>query len=161
MSEELRACPFCGKQEVEIVIEHGCETLPNYKKFYFTNCKNCGSLIDSYRIIDELVAHFNTRPIEDALQSEIACLTAEIAALKETNRWIPVSESLPEKDWVESDKHYDVTVKFVKQDPIVMIAVFHENKWLADDDPNDWDDITMWVIAWKERPLPQLSEKEE
>jgi len=57
MSEELKACPFCGSNNIRPAqVESG------------TMCRNCGT--ESY-------GNWNTRPIEDALQSEIARLTAE------------------------------------------------------------------------------------
>ena len=74
MSEELRPCPFCGG--TKICTEKGINL--NY-------CDNCSA--------ESNVEHWNTRPIEDALNRRIAELEAE-------RRWIPVEERLPEEsDW--------------------------------------------------------------
>ena len=66
----LKPCPFCGG--TKICTEKGINL--NY-------CDNCSA--------ESNVEHWNTRPIEDALQARIAELEAQ-------QRWIPVSERLPE-----------------------------------------------------------------
>ena len=70
--KEMKPCPFCGG--TKICTEKGINL--NY-------CDNCSA--------ESNVEHWNTRPIEDALQARIAELEAQ-------QRWIPVSERLPE-DW--------------------------------------------------------------
>ena len=72
MSEELRPCPFCGG--TNICTEKGINL--NY-------CDSCSA--------EANIEHWNTRPIEDALH-------ARIAELEAAQRWIPVSERLPECD---------------------------------------------------------------
>ena len=74
MSEELRPCPFCGK---EPAIDNN-----------FAICVNDDCELSDYWSGLE-VGSWNTRPIEDALKARIAELEAE-------RRWIPVSKSLPE-----------------------------------------------------------------
>ena len=69
---ELKPCPFCGG--TKICTEKGINL--NY-------CDNCSA--------ESNVEHWNTRPIEDDLRKRIAELEA-------AQRWIPVSERLPE-DW--------------------------------------------------------------
>ncbi len=100
MSEELKPCPFCGREQ------HLCpQEIP-----YTGQLHECGSCnVISY--------DWNIRPIEDALRARIAELEAEIERLtvhsdierqddKSPNdtqtqtivygKWIPVSERLPE-----------------------------------------------------------------
>ena len=62
MSEELRPCPFCGG--TKICTEKGINL--NY-------CDNCSA--------ESNIEHWNTRPIEDALNARIAELEAEIDQL--------------------------------------------------------------------------------
>ena len=66
MSDELKSCPFCGREQ------HLCpEEIP-----YTGQLHECGSCnVISY--------DWNTRPIEDALNARIAELEAHIAALEE------------------------------------------------------------------------------
>jgi hypothetical protein len=94
MSEELRPCPFCGEQ----VFPPLASSLDDG----YTRCGLCGAKMQHRR--------WQTRPIEDALQARIAELTecigsqmadvytlkARIAKLEAAQRWIPVSERLPE-----------------------------------------------------------------
>ena len=77
MSEELRPCPFCGG--TKICTEKGINL--NY-------CDNCSA--------ESNVEHWNTRPIEDALNKRIAELEAEIERLtvhsdtgRQDDKWIP------------------------------------------------------------------------
>ena len=95
---ELKPCPFCGG--TKICTEKGINL--NY-------CDNCSA--------ESNVEHWNTRPIEDALQARIAELEAQ-------QRWIPVEERLPEdSDWVlglyngyrvTSPIYYDVEYGWVR-----------------------------------------------
>ncbi len=62
MSEELRPCPFCGG--TKICTEKGINL--NY-------CDNCSA--------ESNVEHWNTRPIEDALNARIAELEALVDEL--------------------------------------------------------------------------------
>jgi len=67
MSEELRPCPFCGG--TKICTEKGINL--NY-------CDNCSA--------ESNIEHWNTRPIEDALQARIAELEGEVDILKDQQR---------------------------------------------------------------------------
>ena len=67
---ELKPCPFCGEP---VVFNKFAEKVV---------CEDCGATIYS--------DYWNTRPIEDALN-------ARIAELEAAQRWIPVSERLPEE----------------------------------------------------------------
>ena len=66
---ELKPCPFCGEP---VVFNKFAEKVV---------CEDCGATIYS--------DYWNTRPIEDNL-------IARIVELEEKQRWIPVSERLPE-----------------------------------------------------------------
>jgi len=111
MSEELRPCPFCGSEAFYIKI------MGNYEKPHEIYCSKCDGAITEGRSEKQVVTNWNTRPIEDALQSRIAELEAESERFtvhsdierqddKSPNdtqtqtivygKWIPVSERLPE-----------------------------------------------------------------
>ena len=84
MSEILRPCPFCGSADIR--------TEPGINLNY---CDKCSA--------EANIEHWNTRPIEDALNKRIAELEAEIERLtshsnieRQDDKWIPVSERLPE-----------------------------------------------------------------
>jgi len=82
----------------------------------------------------------------DALDGEIDKLEAENAALKEAQRWIPVSERLPEaKGW------YPVVIKTWRLPNAFQDDVFYEPKtgWERDVD----DEILFWM-----HPLPEIPE---
>ena len=93
MSEELRPCPFCKSNNTTLDYYEisGPQELGT-----IVVCNDCGASAKS--IVD-----WNTRPIEDALQARIAELEAEIDQLtvhdateRQDDKWIPVSERLPE-----------------------------------------------------------------
>ena len=71
MSEELRPCPFCGSEAFYIKI------MGNYEKPHEIYCSKCDGAITEGRSEKQVVTNWNTRPIEDALQSRIAELEAE------------------------------------------------------------------------------------
>ena len=108
---ELKKCPFCGGEAFYIKI------MGNYEKPHEIYCSKCDGAITEGRSEKQVVTNWNTRPIEDALQSRIAelekdlsnkeieytdlwddalALQARIAELEAERRWIPVSERLPE-----------------------------------------------------------------
>lgn len=80
MSEQLKPCPFCG-QTPGIDYSDALDA-------YVVVCEDCpANQFDDRR--GGAIATWNTRPLEDAKD-------AEISALREERRWIPVSERLPE-----------------------------------------------------------------
>jgi Lar family restriction alleviation protein len=117
---ELKPCPFCGGEAFYIKI------MGNYEKPHEIYCSKCDGAITEGRSEKQVVTNWNTRPIEDALHARIAELEEEndrlqaawfveeticpdgslrpnvsdllsrIAELEEAQRWIPVSERLPE-----------------------------------------------------------------
>ena len=81
---ELKPCPFCGSADIR--------TEPGINLNY---CDKCSA--------EANIEHWNTRPIEDALRARIAELEEEIDQLtshsnieRQDDKWIPVSERLPE-----------------------------------------------------------------
>lgn len=132
--DELKPCPFCGSTKIRKP-ENGNGWL----------CKKCGS---------EIFWDWNTRPIEDALNKRIA-------ELEEAQRWIPVSERLPEIEDGDS-KDYDVVLTYpFRRDVIVATWSYdaldktHRRRWF-DCSSDEWgsDDITEYVTHWRERPTP-------
>ena len=124
MSEELRPCPFCGG--TKICTEKGINL--NY-------CDNCSA--------ESNVEHWNTRPIEDALNRRIAELEAQ-------QRWIPVSERLPEK-------HECVLLLMKSKRYGVGVGIGHRlsserHGWMVTYLPMPYDEITHWM------PLPNPPE---
>ena len=83
-SSNLRPCPFCGG--TKICTEKGINL--NY-------CDNCSA--------ESNVEHWNTRPIEDALNQRIAELEAENAALKAKLNAGETVDEWGKPDWVGKD----------------------------------------------------------
>lgn len=147
----LKPCPFCGGND--IVYEEALSV---------TYCNDCGGELD-----EGFGSDWNTRPIEDALQSRIAelekdlsnkeieytdlwddalALQARIAELEAERHWIPVSERLPEENA-----------------PVLVLTVlggmfvdFIYGKSVVTGNPDfyelDIEDVTHWM------PLPEVQE---
>ena len=124
----------------------------------FHNCNTCGC----YEDVDIPDKEWNKRPIEDALR-------AELAALREQKRWIPVGERLPEDgeevivalfyedafDVWEGDK---TAKKLENNDVIVSICAYrHNGKWLMGP-REEIDEAYAKITHW--RPLPEPPEGE-
>ena len=84
-----------------------------------------------------------------------------IAELKAAQRWIPVSERLPDIEDGDS-KDYDVVLTYpFRRDVIVATWSYdaldktHRRRWF-DCSSDEWgsDDITEYVTHWRERPTP-------
>lgn len=76
MSAELKPCPFCGGSD--IIVTHETADACVY-------CSRCFGEIKLYRrgvIASDLDAKWNTRPIEDALRSELASKDEKIEGWK-------------------------------------------------------------------------------
>lgn len=76
MSEELKACPFCGGPAIllyglEGEYAVGCSD---------DNCEFCG---EDSRDNQKVIAQWNTRPIEDNLRLDLATKDAEIERLRQ------------------------------------------------------------------------------
>jgi len=89
-------------------------------------------------------------------ESENARLTAEVEALKDAARWIPVSERLPEGETDDYGTEYLVIVNQHGNDAFVMPAEFRSGKWYTIGSKVDWwnDAVTHY------QPLPQPPEAE-
>lgn len=111
---ELKPCPFCGSEDVYNVY------LPDpYSRdqYAWVNCKTCnasgGQFVQRVCPDDKSFSRnemelestklWNTRPIEDELRARIAeleaesdQLTARLCQERQDDKWIPVSERLPE-----------------------------------------------------------------
>ena len=80
---DLKPCPFCGTDD-ELVIEED-----ERKLSWRVYCDTCGLHTDDYPTREHAVSAWNTRPIEDNLITRIAELESE-------QRWIPITERMPE-----------------------------------------------------------------
>ena len=136
MSEELRPCPFCGG-EAELCYSE-----------VDTFCRKCNVMQET-----EL---WNTRPIEDALRLRIAELEAEIERLtahsdieRQDDKWIPVSERLPEKQKLTigfTDNSAYVFFEIVNDDEMGLVMYPYQNRKGT---------VTHWM------PLPSTPEVQE
>ncbi len=132
MSEILKPCPFCGS--------------PAYS--YHDNCIDFAGVkcdLGGCVCADILITenNWNTRPIEDALN-------ARIAELEAAQRWIPVSERLPE---VNEDVF---TVVYDTNDGSTSVSALKhhgDGVWFI------WDKGYYVVTHWM--PMPKLPEAQE
>ena len=117
---ELKPCPFCGG--TKICTEKGINL--NY-------CDNCSA--------ESNVEHWNTRPIEDALRKRIA-------ELESAQRWVPVSERLPD-NWESV-----LTIDISKSTQDVVSAFYNPEISL-------WSthfSCDLWVTHWMPLPEPPI-----
>lgn len=143
---ELKKCPFCGVNEWKYQSHFSGTTI--------YQCEKCGTIVEEWVV--------NTRPIEDALNARIAELEAEvtkchelqdsycdrIAELEAVQRWIPVSERLPDGGHRE---FYEVAC--IYQD-FGELALFSKGRWIIYEGTSVYD-ITDRVVFWRRRqPLP-------
>jgi len=164
----LKPCPFCGMDYAE-------NAWDDYGSEYWV-CEFCGAASGTER--DEYI--WNSRPIEDDLRKRIAELEAEndrlqgawfkdeticpdgslkpkvstllsrIAELEEKQRWIPVSERLP-----EDKKHYMTVVMncFDGSRDVYRLRYYGNGDWFS------WSSESNVVTHWKEEPeLPEVTE---
>jgi len=115
---ELKKCPFCGSADIR--------TEPGINLNY---CDKCSA--------EANIEHWNTRPIEDALNKRITELEAE-------RRWIPVSERLPDGGHRE---FYEVAC--IYQD-FGELALFSKGRWVIYEGENEYD-VTKRVKFWRKR----------
>ena len=118
--DELQPCPFCGG--TKICTEKGINL--NY-------CDNCSA--------ESNVEHWNTRPIEDALRKRIA-------ELESAQRWVPVSERLPD-NWESV-----LTIDISKSTRDMVTAFYNPETSL-------WSthfSCDLWVTHWMPLPEPPI-----
>ena len=133
---DLKPCPFCGG-EAELCYSE-----------VDTFCRKCNVMQET-----EL---WNTRPIEDALRLRIAELEAEIERLtahsdieRQDDKWIPVSERLPEKQKLTigfTDNSAYVFFEIVNDDGMGLVMYPYQNRKGT---------VTHWM------PLPSTPEVQE
>lgn len=129
---ELKSCPFCG-YEPETKEIH---VYPNGEKSpAFIKCKRCNYHLFGYNE-EELFVHWNHRPIEDALRSELD-------QLREQMRWRKYPDEKPTKEG-----EYLV---------LMFGSIIEQRGW--EGDVNKWEhtkgvNITHWM------PRPQPPEEE-
>ena len=133
---ELKPCPFCGG-ETELCYSE-----------VDTFCRKCNVMQET-----EL---WNTRPIEDELNKRIAELEAEIDQLtvhsdieRQDDKWIPVSERLPEKQKLTigfTDNSAYVFFEIVNDDEMGLVMYPYQNRKGT---------VTHWM------PLPSTPEVQE
>ena len=133
---DLKPCPFCGG-EAELCYSE-----------VDTFCRKCNVMQET-----EL---WNTRPIEDALRLRIAELEAEIERLtahsdieRQDDKWIPVSERLPEKQKLTigfTDNSAYVFFEIVNDDEMGLVMYPYQNRKGT---------VTHWM------PLPSTPEVQE
>ena len=135
---ELKRCPFCGG--TKICTEKGINL--NY-------CDNCSA--------ESNVEHWNTRPIEDALNARIAELEAENAGLKERVAMLDVTavfKSLGEMRYIEQTNRLHTRIAELEA-VIDQLIEAGEKMFTAviaaavpyDEGMREWDKI---VNDWKE-----------
>ena len=143
----LQPCPFCGGDaQVNTWTMHGITEsrcfCPN------SDCPN------SVRTV--ALEQWNTRPIEDALNKRIAELEAESERFtvhsrikRQDDKWIPVSERLPEKQKLTigfTDNSAYVFFEIVNDDEMGLVMYPYQNRKGT---------VTHWM------PLPSTPEVQE
>ena len=136
---ELKACPFCGTNKIEIEVEGN---------FSWGECHVCGATSEAHRQYSDFNIEqrkegasekWNTRPIEDALRSEVTKLTDQ-------RRWHQYTEGdkstyPPFEDW------YLVTNE---NDDLLQEYFSFEVGWKTNKN----------IIGWAYQPEPVESEGE-
>jgi hypothetical protein len=141
---ELKRCPRCGA-EAHVVTEDGEPTM--------FLCEDCGSWLDvsEFETTENAFKWWNDRPFIDALN-------ARIAELEAAQRWIPVSERLPEVGKVVHviDMN-DTGGHLCNLYETAMLVEVSGNKRFGFIGHSGWDtsDVTHWMYAM---PLPQPPE---
>ncbi len=134
---ELKPCPFCGAMPEKLRTGYMCSTL--------------GCALQENTVSEK---EWNTRPIEDAL-------TARIAELEAAQRWISVSERLPDTKILYDN--FDVIVEFenienggMTRRVELMSYDFRNKSW--NDDCGEYGFYPVaGVTHWRERPtLPEV-----
>ena len=131
---EMKKCPFCGGEADYTQI------LGNYGRVY---CFTCDGGIREGRSKDGVIHNWNSRPIEDALN-------ARIAELEAAQRWIPVSERLPEDGETVFVIIHDGFERFENGNEVARLTYLGNGNWWS------WESERYVVTHWM--PLPQPPE---
>ena len=99
MSEELKACPFCGGND--IVYEEALSV---------TYCNDCGGELD-----EGFGSDWNTRPIEDALTTRIAELEGLIDRLIEIGDRLVFPDGVFDDEQSVIERDWRILTKAVKE----------------------------------------------
>ena len=139
---ELKPCPFCGcEAQVNAWTMHGIT-----ESRCFCSNSDCPNSVRTVAL-----EQWNTRPIEDAL-------IARIAELEAAQRWIPVSERLPELG--SPILFYDSILERINKGTCTAMNSDNTNlHWFTDDDLFYFGDRSEYVTHWM--PLPQPPEVQE
>jgi len=130
---ELKPCPFCGECNASAYKAKPDSIFDTWGVW----C-DCGAKITGYDEKQEAIDAWNTR----TESKEITSLKSELAALKERDRWIPISEWLPGiKQEVLCTHQKDKWVS----------TGYRKNKWQWYDTHDQCCEII--VTHW--RPLPE------
>ena len=180
----LKPCPFCGSEVQDD--PHTGEKYPRKSPMggWIIHCECCGASLSQFRKSGKGEISWNTRPIEDELQSRIAelekdlsnkeieytdlwddalALQARIAELeaeserftvhsrikRQDDKWIPVSERLPEKQKLTigfTDNSAYVFFEIVNDDEMGLVMYPYQNRKGT---------VTHWM------PLPSTPEVQE
>ena len=163
----LKPCPFCGEN---VTLDY--RVMPN-RKHWFITCDCCGMMYQDTLSQRKYVKDgWNNRPIEDDLRKRIVELVssnmvmakgvldlkARIAELEEKQRWIPVSERLPEFNQDVTVIFYDGTISNGHFYESFDFVLEKNNGVYFDDrgrDPQIWHEA---IAYWKYEDLPEVQE---
>jgi transcription elongation factor Elf1 len=121
----MKLCPFCGEQVFTPLVASLDDG--------YTRCGLCGAKMQHRR--------WQTRPIEDDLRKRIA-------ELEEAQRWIPVSERLPEENQ-----------QILSTDGKEFYLDYYA-RWEGKDNPPCFCDGLSWAVThWM--PLPEPPEVQD
>ena len=142
---EMKPCPLCNGKGYSMPRKINIANRISKNMGWVCGCGKCDlHVYGDDQISTEKV--WNTRPIEDALQ-------ARIAELEARQRWIPVSERLPEEGT-------PVLVHFNELNDVIIAHhdSFHPS-WETGGDWNYMDEEYNWATHWM--PLPEPPEESD
>ena len=141
---DLKPCPFCGG-EAELFT-------PDWAKSHLTGayCYACHATCGTFDENDAVViAAWN----ENAYEAELDALRARVAELEAAQRWIPVTERLPEENRLVQVYNGSVTCGILREPQII------GGGWMIAFDYSGVLEFQFPVTHWM--PLPQPPEKEK
>jgi hypothetical protein len=133
-----------------------------YQEFLLSDPTHVDANVDYYiewlvdRITDQrgVIENLQNRIVELEIQ-----LSGKTGELEAERRWIPVTERLPEGEYLDTSERYIVVVQYALPgyNPWIGMAGRLHGKWILPDN-EDWDDsISNYVTHWRNSPLlPEL-----